>query len=223
MNEVTRNHFARSGLCPSCFFEKGEAQTCPACGYNLAAAESDWNRLRPGTVLCERYVVGKALGQGGFGVTYLGLDTRLHTKLAIKEYYPSGVAARNSASRSVMYASDDLKDDFKRGLEKFLEEARTLARFEEHPNIVSVKDFFEENGTAYMVMNYVEGKTLAEHLKERGGKIPFDEAMTILSPLMDALDEIHASGTIHRDLSPDNIFLTRSGQPKLLDFGASKS
>jgi len=86
-----------------------------------------------------------------------------------------------------------------------------------------VKDFFEENGTAYMVMNYVEGKTLGEHLKERGGRIPFDEAMGILSPLMDALDEIHASGTIHRDLSPDNIYLTRYGQPKLLDFGASKS
>ncbi|NCB26781.1 MAG: serine/threonine protein kinase [Bacteroidia bacterium] len=215
--------FTLSGICPSCFHEKEGARTCPACGYNAAASESDWNRLRPGTVLCERYVVGKALGQGGFGVTYLGLDTRLHAKLAIKEYYPSGVAARNSASRSVMHASDDMAEDFKRGMEKFLEEARTLARFEEHPNIVSVKDFFEENGTAYMVMNFVDGKTLAEHLKERGGRIPFDEAMSILSPLMDALDEIHASGTIHRDLSPDNIFITHGGLPKLLDFGASKS
>ena len=214
--------FASSGLCPSCFSGTGGAQTCPVCGYT-PAGESDWNRLRPGTVLRERYAVGGALGQGGFGVTYLGLDLLLHTRLAIKEYYPSGICARNPENRSVRFASRDLEEDFKKGMEKFLEEARTLARFEDHPNIVSVKDFFEENGTAYMVMNYVEGKTLGEHLKERGGRIPFDEAMGILSPLMDALDEIHASGTIHRDLSPDNIYLTRYGQPKLLDFGASKS
>jgi len=214
--------FASSGLCPSCFSGTGGAQTCPVCGYT-PAGESDWNRLPPGTVLRERYAVGGALGQGGFGVTYLGLDLLLHTRLAIKEYYPSGICARNPESRSVRHASRDLEEDFKKGMEKFLEEARTLARFEDHPNIVSVKDFFEENGTAYMVMNYVEGKTLGEHLKERGGRIPFDEAMGILSPLMDALDEIHASGTIHRDLSPDNIYLTRYGQPKLLDFGASKS
>ena len=214
--------FASSGLCPSCFSGTGGAQTCPVCGYT-PAGESDWNRLCPGTVLRERYAVGGALGQGGFGVTYLGLDLLLHTRLAIKEYYPSGICARNPENRSVRFASRDLEEDFKKGMEKFLEEARTLARFEDHPNIVSVKDFFEENGTAYMVMNYVEGKTLGEHLKERGGRIPFDEAMGILSPLMDALDEVHASGTIHRDLSPDNIYLTRFGQPKLLDFGASKS
>ena len=214
--------FASSGLCPSCFSGTGGAQTCPVCGYT-PAGESDWNRLPPGTVLRERYAVGGALGQGGFGVTYLGLDLLLHTRLAIKEYYPSGICARNPENRSVRHASRDLEEDFKKGMEKFLEEARTLARFEDHPNIVSVKDFFEENGTAYMVMNYVEGKTLGEHLKERGGRVPFDEAMGILSPLMDALDEIHASGTIHRDLSPDNIYLTRYGQPKLLDFGASKS
>lgn len=218
------NQFASSGLCPSCFCETGGAQICPSCGHNPeVSGESDWNRLKPGTVLRDRYVIGAPLGQGGFGVTYLGLDMLLHTKLAIKEYYPSGVAIRNPSNRTVECTSEDVLEDFRRGMEKFLEEARTLARFEEHPNIVSIKDFFEENGTAYMVMNYVEGKTLLDHLKERGGRIPFDEAMKILSPLMDALDEVHASGTIHRDLSPDNIFLTRFGQPKLLDFGASKS
>jgi len=222
MNNPRNHSLFPSDLCPSCFSGSGGAQTCPVCGYT-PAGESDWNRLPPGTVLRERYAVGGALGQGGFGVTYLGLDLLLHTRLAIKEYYPSGICARNPESRSVRHASRDLEEDFKKGMEKFLEEARTLARFEDHPNIVSVKDFFEENGTAYMVMNYVEGKTLGEHLKERGGRIPFDEAMGILSPLMDALDEIHASGTIHRDLSPDNIYLTRYGQPKLLDFGASKS
>lgn len=218
------NQFASSGLCPSCFCEVGGARICPFCGYNPEVlGESDWNRLKPGTVLRDRYVIGDPLGQGGFGITYLGLDMLLQTKLAIKEYYPSGVAIRNPSTRTVLNTSEDMLEDFRRGMEKFLEEARTLARFQEHPNIVSIKDFFEQNGTAYMVMNYIEGKTLLDHLKERGGRIAFDEAMTILSPLMDALDEVHASGTIHRDLSPDNIFLTRFGQPKLLDFGASKS
>ena len=147
MNNHRNHSLFPSDLCPSCFSGTGGAQTCPVCGYT-PAGESDWNRLRPGTVLRERYAIGGALGQGGFGVTYLGLDLLLHTRLAIKEYYPSGIRARNPESRSVRHASRDLEEDFKKGMEKFLEEARTLARFEEQPNIVSVKDFFEENGTA---------------------------------------------------------------------------
>ncbi|NBK23138.1 MAG: hypothetical protein EOM68_14045, partial [Spirochaetia bacterium] len=108
-------------------------------------------------------------------------------------------------------------------MEKFLEEARILARFEGQPNIVSVRDFFQENGTAYMVMTYLEGRTLLKYLDEKGGRISFGEAMETLSPVMDALDEVHAAGLIHRDISPDNIFITHNGQVKLLDFGASKS
>ncbi|NCB27292.1 MAG: serine/threonine protein kinase, partial [Bacteroidia bacterium] len=147
----------------------------------------------------------------------------LGLKLAIKEYYPTGVAVRNTTSRMVISASPDAREDFHRGMEKFLEEARILARFEAQPNIVSVRDFFQENGTAYMVMTYLEGRTLLKYLDERGGRIPFGEAMETLSPIMDALDEVHAAGLIHRDISPDNIFVTHNGQVKLLDFGASKS
>ncbi len=133
---------------PLLFFEKGSAEVCPACGYRPNSDNEDWNRLKPGTVVHGRYAVGRPLGQGGFGITYLGFDLLLETKLAIKEYYPAGVAARNSTSRSVLHASEEFKEDFRKGLEKFLEEAKVLARFEGHTNIVSVRYFFEENGTA---------------------------------------------------------------------------
>lgn len=212
-------------LCPACFSPSaGFDVPCPVCGYSASQPEEGgWNRLKPGTIIHARYIVGQPLGQGGFGITYLGMDLLLNTKLAIKEYFPAGASLRNPESRCVLPASEEMSEDFRKGMEKFIEEARILARFEEHPSIVSVKDFFEENGTAYMVMNHLEGRTLMAHIKERGGRLPFGEAVSILSPLMDALDEVHASGLIHRDISPDNIFLTRFGQVKLLDFGASKS
>jgi TPR repeat protein len=221
--DIQANEMGITNLCPSCFSEKGQSETCPFCGYRPGDSNDDWNRLKPGTMIHGRYIAGGVLGQGGFGITYLGLDSLLGLKLAIKEYYPAGVAVRNTANRTVMTASSEPREDFKRGMEKFLEEARILARFEGQPNIVSVRDFFEENGTAYMVMTYLEGRTLQKYLEEQGGRLSFRDAMDTLSPVMDALDEVHASGLIHRDISPDNIFVTRNGQVKLLDFGASKS
>ena len=218
------NFFDSSELCASCFSPVGPVDVCPVCGYQKNSKDDqDWNKLHPGTVIHERYVIGRSLGQGGFGITYLGFDLRLKTKLAIKEYYPSGLAVRNTANMTVMNATRDVVEDFRQGMDKFLEEARTVARFESHANIVSVRDFFECNGTAYMVMTYFEGKTMLKYLNERGGVIPFEEAIQILSPIMDALDTIHASGLIHRDISPDNIFMTNTGEIKLLDFGAAKS
>ncbi|MDY2985664.1 MAG: serine/threonine-protein kinase [Synergistes jonesii] len=211
--------------CPSCFSPYTDGSgVCRLCGYDKNAQhEEDWNKLNIGTVLLGRYLIGQTLGQGGFGITYLGIDMRLGNKLAIKEYYPSGLAVRNTSNKTVMLASKEGIDDFKKGLGNFLEEARTLARFENHPNIVSVRDFFELNGTAYMVMNYLEGETMLQYLKKHGGKISFLEATKLLFPIMDALDEVHASGLIHRDISPDNVFITDTSQVRLLDFGAAKS
>lgn len=222
---LDQNHvFDSSELCTSCFSPGGSVDVCPVCGYQKNSKDDqDWNKLYPGTIIHERYVIGRSLGQGGFGITYLGFDLRLKTKLAIKEYYPSGLAVRNTANMTVMNATRDAAEDFRQGMDKFLEEARTVARFEAHPNIVSVRDFFEYNGTAYMVMTYFEGKTMLKYLNECGGVMSFEQAMQILSPIMDALDTIHASGLIHRDISPDNIFMTNSGETKLLDFGAAKS
>lgn len=218
---MKENEVSGSRLCPSCFSELEKPGPCTSCGFD--GGEENWNRLKPGTMINGRYIVGRVLGQGGFGITYLALDSLLGLKLAVKEYFPSGAAVRHIGDRTVMSAGADVRADFQRGMDKFLEEARVLARFEGQPNIVSVRDFFQENGTAYMVMAFLEGRTLLKYLEERGGRISFEEALETLAPVMDALDEVHASGLIHRDISPDNIFVTQGCQVKLLDFGASKS
>lgn len=211
------------GLCPNCLAPHEGNGPCLHCGYISQQGQGDWNRLRPGALLRERYLIGGILGRGGFGITYRGKDIELDMPLAIKEYFPAGLAARESSTREVYFSSKEDMDGFRQGMEKFLEEARVLARYENDSSIVSVRDHFRDNGTAYMVMPLLMGTTLKEYLEKHGEILPFDEAMQILSPIMDALDRIHADGFIHRDISPDNIFLTRAGQAKLLDFGAAKS
>jgi serine/threonine protein kinase len=142
--------------------------------------------------------------------------------LAIKEYLPKDIASRERNSKEVHAFYRESMSDFYVGLEKFIEEARVLARFRNHPNIVSVSDFFKENNTAYIVMDYLEGVTFKEYLKHKGGRLTFEEAMRIMTPVLDALREVHSVGMLHRDISPDNIYITRIGQVKLLDFGAAR-
>jgi serine/threonine protein kinase len=142
-------------------------------------------------------------------------------KIAVKEYLPGSLATRQPGSAQVSVYSGEARNYFEYGLDKFVEEARTLARFQGHPGIVSVYNFFLTNGTGYLVMGYVDGFTLGEYLQNQGGRIPFEMARNILTPVMDALREIHNYGVLHRDISPDNIYLTSSGQVKLLDFGAA--
>jgi len=120
-----------------------------------------------------------------------------------------------------LYAGEQ-KAQYAFGLDRFLYEAKTLARFSEHPNIVTVRDFFPANGTAYMVMNYIEGKTLEQYLKNAGGKIPFPKMLEIMMPVMDALREVHQAGIMHRDISPDNIFIRNDGRVSLIDFGSAR-
>ena len=170
------------------------------------------NFLQPGSRLNDRYTVGIALGQGGFGITYIGYDNVLGTRVAIKEYYPNDSAQRESESRTVRAFAGG-ETDFEKGKEKFLTEARTLARFSEYPGVVSVKDCFGANGTAYMVMQYLDGTDLKQYLNRRGGKLGESESIQILMPV---------TGIIHRDISPDNIFMTKDGQVRLIDFGAAR-
>jgi serine/threonine protein kinase len=211
------------GLCPNCLEPNGGTFPCPACGFVPSEEQEGWNRLRPGTLLQDRYLIGGILGRGGFGITYRGKDLRLELPLAIKEYFPAGLAARESTSRQVSASGSEDAEDFRQGMDRFLDEAKLLARFESHPTIVSVRDHFRANGTAYMVMPLLEGVTFERYLKNKGGRIPFEQALSILMPVMDALEQVHAAGLIHRDVSPDNIFITTSGQIRLLDFGAAKT
>ena len=177
--------------------------------------------LPMGTLLNGRYMTGKVLGIGGFGITYLGYDLTLEIKIAIKEYMPSGLATRHSDQYRVALIGRK-QENFENGMERFLEEARILAKLQNTPNIVSVQNYFKENGTAYFVMEYIDGMSLKAYLVSQGGKIPFEQALTILLPVMQALAQVHALNLTHRDISPDNIFITSGGESKLLDFGAAR-
>ena len=202
--------------------EKGASKNCPRCGYEKGSAPESALHLSPGMVLQEKFLIGKALGQGGFGITYLAWDFNLNLKLAIKEYLPQELAYRTGGQSDVSIYKQSLADNFNYGLEKFLEEARTLARFNEHPNIVSVRDFFKANGTGYLVMNYMEGVTLKQYMESRKEPLPFEQALNIFMPVLDALKEVHAAGILHRDISPDNLLIDAQGRVILIDFGAAR-
>ncbi len=210
-------------ICMGCMREKGsDAAKCPDCGFVEGTEAESPLFLPPRTVLEGKYLVGRVLGQGGFGITYLAWDLNLNVKLAIKEYFPQELASRAAGHSQVSAYSGSLGGQYDYGLDKFLQEARTLAQFEGHPNIVSVRDFFKANGTAYFVMSYVEGITVKDHLANSGGTLPLDQAHGIIMPVLDALKEVHSVNILHRDISPDNIFINQKGQVILIDFGAAR-
>ncbi len=213
----------KDSICMGCMLEKNvQDSVCKNCGYSAEAEPESPLFLKPGTILENKYLVGRVLGQGGFGITYLAYDLNLNIKLAIKEYFPQDLASRAAGHTEVSAYAGSLGSQYEYGLDKFLQEARTLAQFEEHPNIVSVRDFFKANGTAYFVMSYVEGVTLKEFLADSGGRLQVEQARSILMPVMDALREVHAVDVLHRDVSPDNIFINTKGQVILIDFGAAR-
>lgn len=207
--------------CKYCLEPSGNSDVCPRCQGEKAKVVPP-HRLLPGTLLCNRYLVGKVLGEGGFGITYVGRDTKLDMKVAVKEYYPNGLASRNNTFSSTVScsASDDKQDVFNKFRDKFLQEARTLAMFSKEKSIVEVRDFFETNNTAYIIMEYLDGQDLREY-QRANGNMPVEKAIQVLAPVMRTLGKIHQQGLIHRDISPDNIRLTPEGV-KLLDFGAAR-
>ena len=211
-----------SNRCFGCMELKGEEPVCPHCGYDTRSGAASGHHLPPGTILQEKYLIGKVLGQGGFGITYLAFNQVLDLKLAIKEYFPMGLVARSQGSLLLESYAGTQSSQFSYGLQRFLDEAKTLARFSEHPNIVSVRDFFEANQTAYMVMNYIEGQTFEDYLNDRGGIAPFSQVLQIMMPVLDALREVHRHNIMHRDVSPDNIFIRDDSRVLLIDFGAAR-
>ena len=199
-----------------------EETICPYCGYAKDRA-GEPQYLESGVQLGNgRYVISCAVGAGGFGITYSAWDTLLKQRVAIKEYLPGEFSTRVKGVFDVTVYGGEKSEQFKDGLDKFLEESRKLAKFGHVPGIVQIFDYFQENNTAYIVMEYLDGETLGERL-DREKKIPVDEALSIVTTILEALEVVHKEGIIHRDIAPNNIFLCKDGKVKLLDFGAARS
>ena len=184
--------------------------------------EENLHCLRKETRLIGRYTIEGVLGQGGFGITYLGIDELHEKKVAIKEFFPQGIVTRNieyEDTVTVTFVGE--KANYEKGKERFLKEARTMAKFSKDEGIVKALDFFEINNTAYIVMEYLEGITLKRYLRENQRIAP-EDLIELLVPLIESLDEIHSQGMIHRNISPDNIMVLPDGRIKLMDFGAAR-
>lgn len=205
--------------CACCFGRKPAGEVCPRCGCDDTTQNAP-HQLQIGTVLKEQYQIGRVLGQGGFGITYHGWDLYLDIPVAIKEYYPNGMVMREAPM--TMAVSDISGGDgsrFERSRERFMREAKMLARFSQVPEIVQVRNFFKANNTAYIVMEYVEGITLKEYVRNHGGKLSPEETFSLMGPIIQTMAKVHKTGIVHRDISADNIMMVPGGA-KLLDFGA---
>ena len=200
-----------------------ENEICEKCGWQDGRT-NEAHQLPVGYMLHGQYRIGRVLGQGGFGITYLGWDDFLEIPVAIKEFYPNSMVNREAALTTKVHCyTENAEPQFAVSKERFLREAQALARFEKEPAIVKIRGFFEENETAYIVMEYIRGVTLAGYVRVRGGRLTPEETFRILRPVMEALVAVHKVDMVHRDISPDNIMLHPEGGAKLLDFGAVRA
>ncbi len=208
--------------CFNCMKQTDGALFCPRCGHDIndKSAAAPYHLL-PGTVLAERYLVGRYIGEGGFGITYIGLDTTLSKRVAIKEFYPSGAANRTNEVSDGVIITQGKEEFFSKGVERFMLEAKNVAAFSDEDGIVDVLDYFQANNTAYIVMEYLDGENLREYVNNHG-LFKSDELINLMYPVMKSLKAMHKAGVIHRDISPDNIMYTKNGKLKLMDFGSAR-
>lgn len=208
-------------VCLYCFGDLDRHKVCMRC-HRLAHDEPMVAHRLPARFLLEgRYLIVRTLGEGGFGITYLAWDALQCEQVAVKEYFPAGSAERAPRSAQVVYTKDS-RPAANRGLSRFTDEARILAELRDLPGIVSVRDFFSANDTAYIVMEYLDGVSLKKYVTRKGGKLPLADILGIMRPVMESLIPVHEKGLIHRDISPDNILITKHGEVKLIDFGAAQ-
>jgi len=208
--------------CAGCLKELNTESEICGCGCNNSTVENPPHCLPIGTVLGDSYMVGKVIGEVGFGITYVGWEMDLDIKLAVKEFYMNGYNTRNSVvSTEISSCEGNSQEIFDKNKEKFINEAKLLAAFKDEPGIVSVYKFFRRNNTAYIVMEFVEGQTLKNLVRQKG-KLSPEETIRLLDCVMDSLARIHKKHLIHRDISPDNIMILSDGRAKLIDFGAAR-
>ena len=191
---------------------------CPYCGRSASEYVPLHRQLPPGTILQERYLLGEVVGEGGHGVTDIEYDLILEIRVAVKEYFPIEHCTRNvSAGLEVNPLTGVQTRYYERGMEKYLSEARILAKMEKQQVIVGVRDFFEENNTAYIVMEYIEGDTFTDIVEKQGGRIQQEDLFQILKPLFTALDALHQKNILHRDICPDNLMIEKSDVQETAD------
>jgi len=210
--------------CMKCMHALAAGETvCPECGRPYGSVKAESFALKPGTILDGKYLVGEMLGQGGFGITYIGFDLLLEQKIAIKEYFPMSTGMVSREGRSTVVWSDAVmqKSGVEKGFDSFLKEARKMAKLRSIPSVVGVNSVFIQNETAYIVMDFIEGETLLKKL-QREGPMDYGTCVSLMTPIMQALSEVHKHGIIHRDISPDNIMVQNDGRLILLDLGAAK-
>lgn len=210
-------------ICPNCFSTRSSPQQqCIKCGFQNTVPR-DARALPVGSMLHGRYMVGRVLGIGGFGITYVVYDTQARIRLAIKEYFPAEWAVRTLPGSNIVPNSQSREKLYLHGRNVFVNEAKILHKLESIPSIVNVIDFFAENGTAYMVMELVEGYTLTGYLKSMGSnRLPYPTAGKIITDVGRALHQVHNHRLLHRDVGPDNIMITNNGDIRLIDFGATR-
>lgn len=212
--------------CFQCMNEMPEGEhICSHCGYDQRTVPREVYHLQPGTVLHQKYQIGVVIGFGGFGIVYKAWDLALNRVVAVKEYYPTMYLKRDPGMTQVILFDKKNEEAFLKGKEEFLTEARNIAKYNSHPNIVHVYDFFEENGTAYFVMEYLDGKTLKQYMREakqQGQVIALDSAIMVTRSVLSALSAAHKDKIIHRDIKPGNVSILNDGTVKLFDFGAAR-
>ncbi len=207
-------------LCMNCFGVKGQYTTCPFCGYAEGTPTEQPYYLMPGSILKKHFIVGTVIGVGEFGITYKCYDTTLGVIVAIKEFYPKNLVNRIKGEKEIQLLSEECAEKYQEGIRHFQVEAQSIAKFGKAKDIVNVFTAFEENNTAYIVMEYIEGILLEDYMEQKE-KLSVKDAVNIIRPVMSAVKKIHANGIIHRDISPDNIFITENGDVKLFDFGTA--
>lgn len=209
----------KQNICPRCF-TSGFNENCGTCGYRQEQVLNQ-NVLRPFKVLQNRYIIGVPIGIGGFGITYAAQNAESGERIAVKEYFPQGIALRNADG--TVQVVDGYRQAFRHGLERFSMEASVLQTFANVSGIVRVDDSFSCNGTGYIVMEYLTGRTLKKDAEIMGGVYPFPRAAEVLRQTAGALAQVHEAGLLHRDISPDNIMVDEGGNAKLIDFGAARA
>lgn len=213
-----------SNLCIGCMRPLGQTGRCSFCGMKQDEYNPIPRCLLPGTRLADRYILGKVLGEGSFGITYIGWDSRLQIPVAIKEYFPSEMVSRDvicGNGNKVYLYENAKKNHYQEDIKKFLNEAKCLSKFNEVEGIVSVLDFFYENETAYIVMQFIDGVSVKEYIKQNG-KMSGRQLLSAMRPVLLALEKVHRTAIVHRDISPDNIMIKKDGSLVLIDFGAAR-